>query len=105
MSNKIKVAILSGGDSEERVVSEKSASVVLKYLPEDKYDARIIDILGAKWTDLITGVAIDKNDFSFNLHDEPWKADVVFLCYSRSTHGKWRNSGLFRYFGHPLYLL
>ncbi|MBK8604075.1 MAG: hypothetical protein IPN87_13775 [Saprospiraceae bacterium] len=39
---------LSGGDSEERVVSEKSASVVLKYLPEDKYDARIIDILGCK---------------------------------------------------------
>ena len=80
MSNKIKVAILSGGDSEERVVSEKSASVVLKYLPEDKYDARIIDILGAKWTDLITGAAIDKNDFSFNLHDEPWKADVVFCA-------------------------
>lgn len=80
MSNKIKVAILSGGDSEERVVSEKSASVVLKYLPQDKYDARIIDILGSKWTDLLTGADLDKNDFSFNLGGDPWKADVVFCA-------------------------
>ncbi|MBK8604076.1 MAG: hypothetical protein IPN87_13780 [Saprospiraceae bacterium] len=29
---------------------------------------------------MITGAAIDKNDFSFNLHDEPWKADVVFCA-------------------------
>lgn len=63
MSTKIKVAILAGGDTEERVVSVKSAGVVHKYLHGEKYDARIIDINGREWIDLDTGHSIDKNDF------------------------------------------
>jgi len=42
MSDRIKVAVLSGGDTEERVVSEKSAKVVHNYLPKDRYDARLL---------------------------------------------------------------
>jgi len=80
MSNKVRVAILSGGDSEERVVSEKSALVVHKYLPEGKYDARIIDINRASWTDVSTGLAIDKNDFSLKTGDNRWIPDVVFCA-------------------------
>jgi D-alanine-D-alanine ligase-like ATP-grasp enzyme len=52
MSDRIKVAVLSGGDTEERVVSEKSAKVVHNYLPKDRYDARLIDIKGDQWSDM-----------------------------------------------------
>ncbi len=80
MSNKVKVAILAGGDSEERVVSVKSAGVVHKYLHGDKYDARIIDIKGSVWKDLDTGQSIDKNDFSLNLGGEKWVPDAIFCA-------------------------
>ncbi|HQN57923.1 MAG TPA: D-alanine--D-alanine ligase [Saprospiraceae bacterium] len=80
MSNKIKVAILAGGDSEERVVSVKSAGVVHKYLHGDKYDARIIDIKGSVWKDLDTGQSIDKNDFSLNPGGEKWVPDAIFCA-------------------------
>ncbi len=80
MSNKVKVAILAGGDSEERVVSVKSAGVVHKYLHGDKYDARIIDIKGSVWKDLDTGQSIDKNDFSLNPGGEKWVPDAIFCA-------------------------
>jgi len=80
MSERIKVAVLSGGDTEERVVSEKSAMVTHKYLPDDKYDARLIDIRGREWKDILTGTDINKNDFSLLLDGQPWKPDVVFCA-------------------------
>lgn len=80
MPAKIKVAILAGGDSEERVVSVKSAGVVHKYLHSDKYDARIIDIKGSVWKDLDTGQSIDKNDFSLNPSGEKWIPDAIFCA-------------------------
>lgn len=101
MSNKIKVAILSGGDTEERVISEMSASVVLKFLPNEKYDARVIDILGADWKDLLTGAPIDKNDFSFNLHDEPWRPEVVFCAIHGAPMENGTIQGYFDILGIP----
>ena len=61
------IAILTGGDTEERVVSLKSGQVVFEHLPKDKYHLYQIDIQGAQWTHIGTGTAIDKNDFSLTL--------------------------------------
>ncbi|HMY85685.1 MAG: D-alanine--D-alanine ligase [Saprospiraceae bacterium] len=90
MSTKIKVAILAGGDTEERVVSVKSAGVVHKYLHGEKYDARIIDINGREWIDLDTGHSIDKNDFSLDLGGSKWKPEVVFCA----IHGAPMENGI-----------
>ena len=80
MSDRIKIAILSGGDTEERVVSEKSAKVVHRYLHEDRYDARLIDIKGNQWSDIATGQNLDKNDFSLDIDGSKWRPDAVFCA-------------------------
>ena len=62
------IAILTGGDSEERVISLKSGQVVHDNLPKDRYRCFLIDIQKADWRDLGTGVQVDKNDFSHSLN-------------------------------------
>jgi D-alanine-D-alanine ligase len=76
-----KIAILTGGDSEERVVSLKSSQVVFDHLPKDRYRCFQIDIQGANWVDLATGSAVDKNDFTLTLPDgEHIAFDVAFAA-------------------------
>lgn len=89
MSRK-KIAILSGGNTEERVISELSAQTVFNYLDPALWEGRIIDINKAAWTDLLSGVTLDKNDFSFILENEKWRPDVVFCA----IHGSPLEDGL-----------
>ena len=49
MSQKIKLAILTGGPSSELEVSLKSARVVLENLDPQKYDAHLIDMSSLPW--------------------------------------------------------
>ncbi|MEZ4894043.1 MAG: hypothetical protein R2778_13630 [Saprospiraceae bacterium] len=46
------IAILTGGDSAERVISLKSGKVVQDHLPKDRYRSFLIDIQHADWRDL-----------------------------------------------------
>lgn len=75
-----KVAIIYGGYSEEWVISEKSAKVVLNHLDPEKYRGYLVRIAENSWTVSVNGsaVEIDKNDFSFTLGDDKTKFDVVF---------------------------
>lgn len=77
------IAILTGGDSAERVISLKSAQVVRDHLPLDRYRTWMIDIEGATWRDVDSGVAIDKNDFSLTVDDRR----IVFDCAFAALHG------------------
>ncbi len=77
---KLCVAILMGGDSEERVISLKTAAVIQKHLDSPKMLTRLIDIAGADWKDALTGVQIDKNDFSLKLGRRKIRFDVVFAA-------------------------
>jgi D-alanine-D-alanine ligase len=77
---KLNIAILMGGDSEERVISIKTATVIQKHLHSEKMQTRLIDIAGAKWIDAETQTAIDKNDFSLKLGRKKIKFDVVFAA-------------------------
>jgi D-alanine-D-alanine ligase-like ATP-grasp enzyme len=49
MSQKIKLAILTGGPSAELEVSLKSARVVLENLDPHKYDAHLVDMSSLPW--------------------------------------------------------
>lgn len=74
------IAIIYGGFSGERVISEKSAEVVAKYLTQEKYKTFKIDIDHNQWIyhHEGKGVNVDKNDFSVNINGVKIKFDGVF---------------------------
>ncbi|MBK6995627.1 MAG: D-alanine--D-alanine ligase [Saprospiraceae bacterium] len=74
------IAILTGGDSEERVISLKSGQVVHDHLPKDRYRCFLIDIQKADWRDLGTGTQVDKNDFSLTVNGEKIRFDCAFAA-------------------------
>lgn len=77
------IAILTGGDSEERVISLKSGQVVYDHLPKDRYRCFMIDVQKNSWKDVVSGVQIDKNDFSLTLNGEK----IHFDCAFAALHG------------------
>ncbi len=77
------IAILTGGDSEERVISLKSGQVVFDHLPTDHYRCFQIDINGSQWKHLSSGTPIDKNNFSLTLNGET----ILFDCAFAALHG------------------
>lgn len=74
------IAILTGGDSEERVISLKSGRVVFDHLPKDRYRCFLIDIQKADWRELDSGVQVDKNDFSLTIDGEKIRFDCAFAA-------------------------
>jgi D-alanine-D-alanine ligase len=74
------IAILTGGDSEERVISLQSGKVVQDNLPADRYRTFLIDLQHADWKELSTGTQIDKNDFSLTLNGEKILFDFAFAA-------------------------
>jgi D-alanine-D-alanine ligase len=74
------IAILTGGDSEERVISLKSGRVVKDHLPADRYRTFLIDIQRADWRELDSGVPVDKNDFSVTINGEKITFDGAFAA-------------------------
>lgn len=77
------IAILTGGDSEERVISLKSGQVVREHLPKDRYRSFLIDIQKSDWHEIDSGTPIDKNDFSLTLGGEK----IHFACAFAALHG------------------
>ena len=95
------IAILTGGDSAERVISLKSARVVKDYLPADRYRAFLIDVEGASWRDPETGQEVDKNDFSLRAGAEKIRFDCVFAALHGSPLENGRMQGYFDMLGIP----
>lgn len=77
------IAILTGGDSAERVISLKSGKVVFDHLPVDRYRSFLIDVEGADWKEMSSGVQVDKNDFTLTLNGEK----IHFDCAFAALHG------------------
>lgn len=79
---KKRIAILAGGDSSEYVISVKSAEVVRKNIPADKYEATVIHMRNNDWKAQKDGkeFPIDKNDFSFTENGTKHTFDGVFFA-------------------------
>jgi D-alanine-D-alanine ligase len=80
------IAIIMGGYSSEVNISIKSGNVVYKHLDKQKYTPFRVLILKEKWVVLDAEeneYLIDKNDFSFVLHEK----HVVFDCVFNAIHG------------------
>jgi D-alanine-D-alanine ligase len=95
------IAILTGGDSAERVISLKSGQVVYDNLPKDLYNLYQIDIQGAHWTHIGTGAAIDKNDFSLTLEGKKIQFDCAFAALHGSPFEDGKLQGYLEMMGIP----
>lgn len=95
------IAILTGGDSAERVISLQSGQVVQNHLPADRYRSFLIDIQGADWKELATGTAIDKNDFSLTLPGEKIRFDCAFAALHGSPLEDGKLQGYLEMIGLP----
>ena len=73
------IAILTGGPSAERAVSERSAQLVCRHLDREKYSWRLIRIESHGWIEADTGIPVDLNDFSLTVGENREKFDFVFL--------------------------
>ncbi len=74
------IAIVFGGFSGERVVSQKSAQVVAQSLPPHKYRSFLVDVNRSQWFVSYDQqqLPINKDDFSFTLNGQVIHFDGVF---------------------------
>lgn len=95
------IAILTGGDSAERVISLKSGKVVRDHLPADRYRSFLIDIQKADWRDVDSGAQVEKNDFSLTLKGEKIRFDCAFAALHGSPLEDGKMQGYFDMLGLP----
>ena len=95
------IAILTGGDSAERVISLKSGQVVREHLPADRYRTFLLDINQADWHDLDSGTPVDKNDFSLTLDGEHIRFDAAFAALHGSPLEDGKLQGYLEMLGVP----
>jgi D-alanine-D-alanine ligase len=90
---KTEIALLFGGDSAERIISERSAETVARHLPKEKYNVARVRVDGSAWTvETSDGrrIPVDKNRFGFADGDR----FVVFDCAFVIIHGTPGENGL-----------
>ncbi len=86
MNNKPNVAVISGGDSSEFIVSVKSGANVYKAIDTDKFNPWLIQMKGKEWIVLQNDkkiADIDKSDFCF----ESANGKVTFAFAYITIHG------------------
>jgi len=76
------IAVISGGDSSEYVVSVKSGKNVFNAIDKSKFSPVLIQMKGAEWNVLTDGgitVPVDKSDFSFMDHGRKVRFDFAYI--------------------------
>jgi D-alanine-D-alanine ligase len=87
------IAIISGGDSSEIVISLKSAEQLKEMICKRKYNAYIISIIGNEWigkSKPVEGIKVNKEDFSIGQGKEKIQFDFAFI----SIHGTPGENGI-----------
>ncbi len=80
--NRLKIALLAGGDSSEREIALNGAANVLKALDSEKYDVKLIDIHQGEWSWLSADGEkhrVDLNDFSLELDGEKIRFEYALI--------------------------
>jgi len=101
---KTKVAIISGGYTEEAKISAKSAAFVLGRLDPAKYEAYPIEISLGSWSYVDASGRrheVDKGDFSIDLDSQRLTFDVAFIVLHGSPGEDGRLQGYFDMIGLP----
>lgn len=77
------IAIITGGDSSELVISLRSAARVKSVLDENFYDSYIVTIRKEGWNVTLEDdvfIPVNKNNFSFRIQEEEIRFDFAFLA-------------------------
>jgi D-alanine-D-alanine ligase len=73
MNNRLKIALLAGGNSSEREIALQSAAQIHAALDAEKYDVTLIDLNGRSWSHTTADgkrYEVDKNDFSITIGEQ-----------------------------------
>jgi D-alanine-D-alanine ligase len=87
------IAILYGGDSSEKIISERSSITIEKHLTIEKYCTYQISVNGTEWNVDIANhqnIPVDKNDFSVVIDGKK----IVFDCAFIIIHGTPGENGI-----------
>lgn len=81
MSNKLRIALLAGGDSSEREIALNSAHQISEALDREKYDVKVIDLHHRSWAYTENGkrYEMDKNDFSLTVEGVRHEFDYALI--------------------------
>ncbi len=79
------IAVITGGDSSELVISLKSAGQVMKHINRDVYEPYLVYIREDDWhvktgRDDEVEIPVNKNDFSFKLEGREIRFDYAFIA-------------------------
>lgn len=80
--NRLKIALLAGGNSSEREIALNSASQIAAALDEQKYDVKVIDLHYRNWTYTAPDgrqYEVDKNDFSLTVEGERTEFEYALI--------------------------
>ncbi|MCH5331791.1 MAG: D-alanine--D-alanine ligase [Alistipes sp.] len=80
--NRLKIALLAGGNSSERGIALQSARQIYEALDKDKYDIKVVDVHGRDWEyESPDGkrYPLDKNDFSLTVNGERTEFDYALI--------------------------
>ena len=78
---KLRIALLAGGDSSEREIALNSAHQISESLNRDKYDVKVIDLHHRSWAYTENGkrYEMDKNDFSLTVEGIRYEFDYALI--------------------------
>jgi D-alanine-D-alanine ligase len=98
------IALVTGGDSGESVISLQSAKIIKENIDKEKFNVYTIIITGPEWkylADNNTETAVDKNDFSITVNNSKIKFDCVFLAIHGTPGEDGKLQGYFDIMGIP----
>ena len=78
---KLRIALLAGGDSSEREIALNSAHQISEALDREKYDIKVIDLHHRSWAYTENGkrYEMDKNDFSLTVEGVRYEFDYALI--------------------------
>jgi D-alanine-D-alanine ligase len=99
---KLKIAVLSGGNSSEAEISIKSGRQVANWIDKEKFAVYPIIIMGTRWTlGDEDGPVINKTDFSVIKNGEKIKFDFAYIIVHGTPGENGLMSGYFELLGIP----
>lgn len=76
------IAIISGGDSSEYVISVKSAEQIMNWIDPEKYEPYLVNLRNNNWNVILKNgqkIPMDLRDFSINLKQRKIRFDYAFI--------------------------
>ena len=103
LKSKHSIAVITGGYSNERVVSLKSCKNVIESIDKNLFTPYIIEISKKKWNCLYNGknIPVDKNDFSVTIKSKKIKFSLIVFALHGTPAEDGKLQGYFDLIGIP----